>query len=186
MPLNNPISVDSIKAETDKIPAEVIKAATILDEVVEIAHHLHGRERWLGKSAASTEADAAADVLTPFIIDSGNNAYGTGVCILGTTDTPFINPANVKFDLHEILIVATERTAEPYKIRISWGDTEAAGIAAGNYSTLMLYPTTQIRTAPIFMMMPRLLVGTKVWANCWCANNTGTIQFFVGIHEYAQ
>lgn len=155
----------------------------IFAEVEYIEHHLHSIERWYGKSAAFTEIDAADNTLVPFRIDSGNNAYGTGVCVLGSGDTPFI-AGKTKFDLHEMLIIATERANEPYKIRIAWGATENDGVAAGNYSTRMFYPTSTLRNAPMDFRMPVLNAGTKVWINCWCASNTGYIDFFIGIHEY--
>jgi hypothetical protein len=83
------------------------------------------------------------------------------------------------------MVKSTERT-EVYKVRLAWGATESAAITAGNYSTFMFNATATAagKTEPIDIRMPRLAVGTKVWANCWCANNTGTMDFFFGIHEY--
>lgn len=145
--------------------------------------HFHCIERWYGKSAAFTEVDAADNRLVPFQIDSGNNAYGTAICILGSGDTPF-QAGKTYFDLHKLLIVATERANEVYKIRLTWGASEAAGIAAGNYSTTMIYPSATLRQTPQEIRMPRIAAGTKVWVNCWCASNTGTIDFYIGLHEY--
>jgi hypothetical protein len=162
-----------------------ITADEILEETHEIEHHLHGNECWLGDAAAPEAGVNEADrySLTSFQVDSGNNDWGTAVCILGTSDTP-CKPGKTKFDLHKILITATERTSEPYCIRWAWGATEADAIAAGNSSETMIYPTATIRSVPVEIQGERIPTGSKVWMNCKCANNTGTINFFIGIHEY--
>jgi len=170
-----------------KIEAIMSSLVNITEVTESTEDHFHNIERWYGKKAAPTAGVREMDnVLTVFRIDSGNNVYGTAICIIGTSDTPIINSSSLYFDIHRLLIVTTERS-EPYKVRLTWGTTEAAGIAAGNYSTTMFSPNnTNGKTDPLDIMMPKLPVGTKIWANCWCANNTGTIDFYLGIHEYLQ
>jgi hypothetical protein len=167
-----------IKAETDKIQS-------ILEESSEAAHHFHSNECWVGKASIPNVGvhEADKDSLTPFVLDSGNNNWGTAICVLGSGDTPCA-VGSIKFDFHRILITATERTNEPYIIRMAFGETEAAAIAAGNVSSTMIYPTAQVRTAPIIVQSKRIPVGSKLWMNCKCASNTGTINLFIGLHEY--
>lgn len=156
----------------------------VLESTCEIETHLHSSEKWFGKSVAGNETNAATrGSLTPFRVDSGNNDWGTAVCILGTDDTP-VSENKTYFDLHELLFVAFERASETHIFRISWGDTEAEAIAAEQYSEQMLFPTAQIRTVPSEFRCRRIPAGTKVWANCKCANNTGYMDFHFGIHEY--
>ena len=181
-------NIDLIKAKTDNLPATPANEATlttILTEVVEVEKHLHSNECWFGDAVSPIAGvhEADEDSLIPFVIDSGNNTWGTAVCIIGTSDTP-CSAGKTKFDIHEILITATERTNEPYIIRWSWGNTEAEAISAGNYSKVAIYPTTTARSAPITIQSRRITAGTKVWMNCKCANNTGTINFLIGFHEY--
>lgn len=158
----------------------------IYAEVKEIETHVHSNECWLGDAASPQAGVHEADEysLTTFQIDSGNNNWGTAICVLGTDDTP-CREGKTYFDFNELLITGTERTNEPYLIRIAWGESEAAAVAAGNYSTNAIYPTSTVRTAPIHIQGERIPVGTKVWVNCKCANNTGTINFLFGIHEYS-
>ena len=177
--------VAAIKAKTDNLPSDPADQSLLMAEFGQVEYHLHNKERWFGDAAAPeagvNEADEAS--LTTFQLDSGNNDWGTAICILGTGDTP-VAVGKTYFDLHRILVTATERTAEPYLVRIAWGLTEADALTAGNYTTIAIYPTTTIRSAPYEIKCSRIGVGTKVWANCKCANNTGTLNFLFGIHEY--
>lgn len=180
--------IDSIKSKTDNLPsnpANETTLTTILAELMEVEKHLHSNECWFGKKSVpiSGVREADKDSLTTFQIDSGNNDFGTAICILGTTDTPCA-VGKTKFDFHKILITNTERTSEPYIIRWAWGNTESEAITAGNYSSTSYYPTATARSAPVEVQSRRIDAGTKVWMNCKCANNTGTLNFLFGFHEY--
>jgi hypothetical protein len=157
----------------------------IYAEVVETETHHHSNECWFGKNGSPTpEVDEATkNSLTTFQVDSGNNDWGTAICILGSNDTP-CETNKQYFDMNEILITATERTNEPILFRITWGNTEAEGITAEHSSVTAFYPTATARTAPIYVQGKRIPAGSKVWANCKCASNTGTVNFLFGIHEY--
>lgn len=141
--------------------------------------HRHNIQRWFGAKAGANETDAIDDVLTPLQVDSGDNTWGTALCIVGSGDTP-IDTGMIHFHLSTILIVDRERVT-PYKIRMAWGDSYAEGISAGHYTEKMLFPADEANDIEI--LLPRLDVGTKVFASCWNAGNTGTLDFFVGIHE---
>lgn len=165
----------------------LIAQDTILAEAVEIETHLHSNSDWLGLAAVPDAELHRADVnsLSPFVLDSGNNDFGTAICVLGSDDTP-VRAGNTFFDFHKILVTATERANEPHIIRWAWGASEAAGLSAGDYSSEMFYPTAQVRTAPIAIQSTRIPAGAKLWVNVKCANNTGTVSLFVGLHEYEE
>jgi hypothetical protein len=174
-----------IKTETDKLPALIITCEHADEEATEVAKHFHSNECWFGKLAVPVPGvnESDKDSLTPFVVDSGSNSFGTAICVLGTLDTP-CTVGMTKFDLHRILITDTERTGEPYIIRVTYGDTEAEGITAGHSTSTMIYATANAFSVPLHIQMRRISAGQKVWVNCKCASNTGTITFFIGFHEY--
>jgi len=147
---------------------------TILDE------HFHTISRWFGAKDGANETNAMDDVLTAFQIDSGNDTWGTALCIIGSGDTP-VDTGMTYFHLNRVLFVDNERSS-PYKLRIAWGDSYAAGIAAGQYSEHMALPGND--NNDFMIRLPRIATGTKVFIACWVGNNTGTLDFFIGIHEY--
>mgnify|MGYP001024439238 CR=1 FL=1 len=161
-------------------------------KVEEIERHLHGRERWFGKLAVQTATDwADNNISTPFRAISGNNAYGTDpndeAQVIGTADTPAI-AGNVRYDLHEMLVVASSSTTV-WKLQVIYGTgTIADAITAGQYSTTMLKIDAAVGSTPATahaIMMPRGTCGsTKVWIRGWNATDNATIDFFVGWHEY--
>lgn len=156
----------------------------IFAEVKEIETHFHSNECWFGKvavpSAGVNEAEEYS--LTPFQVDSGNNDWGTAICVLGTGNTPCEN-GKTYLDLNQFLVTATERTGLHY-IRFTWGESEAAGIAAEHSTTVPFFSTATLRNASVQIQGKRIPAGTKVWANVKCASNTGTVDFVFGIHEY--
>lgn len=160
--------------------------------VTEIERHLHGRERWYGKLAVQTATDwADNNISTPFRAISGNNAYGADpndeAQVIGTADTPSI-AGNVRYDPHQLFIVAASITT-PFKLRIVYGTgTMADAIAAGQYSTIMVKVDTGIGASPatpVDIMSPRLTCGsTKLWIQMWSVTDNATVDFYVGWHEY--
>jgi hypothetical protein len=181
MEIKNGITV--CESIVESIAAEAIKTADILEEVIEIEHHLHNKERWYGKIAGNNEVNALENSLTPFRITSGVGTYGVGVCVVGTADV--LVPGTIKFDLHEVLIASTQK-AELNKYRWAWGTgTEADAITAGNYSTKMTNPIVNTgKSDEIKVMMPRLANGTKVWLSFWSVTNTQWTDIFIGGHGY--
>ena len=140
----------------------------------------HARSLWRGAKAGADETNAMDDTLTAFQVDSGNDTWGTALCIVGSGDTP-ISAGNTQFEICHILFSEAEQ-AEFYKLRLAWGATYAAAITAGDYSEKMVNPDVMPSQAMDFSM-PRVDVGTKVWAACWVTDNTGTLDFFVAIQE---
>lgn len=188
---------DIIKAETEKIDGLEVNGLlgvnnSLAYKVHEIEKHFHNQECWRGKKAVQTATEWADDVLTPFQCISGNNDYGSDADdeaqVLGTADTPF-RAGQVKFDVHRIFIDDVS-SSSLYKMRLIWGTgTMADAITAGQFSCLHLKFDGVGSTSasfPVDVKMPRLNAGVdKLWAQCWNATDNATLDFLVGIHEYA-
>lgn len=156
--------------------------------VHEIERHLHSYERWLelaGTPAAETHrADAAGTGAGVFQIDAGNDDWGSWLQIIGSSDTPVL-AGSAKFDLHRVVITATERSAI-YVVQIAFGATGAAALAAGDYIESVFSPASNlVDSGPVDVQCRRITAGTKTWARCICpGQDTATLDFMVGIHEY--
>ena len=155
--------------------------------LVHVDLHLHTQCRWYGKSTDQSGNDWAAPNITPFQADSGNNDWGTAIKVLGPDDTPTIT-GMTKFGINRILITDVERDTV-YKLQFSYGLTDSAtAVLADDYTELMIkFDATnpqQSAGIPFPLLMPCQAVGTKVWVAAWNASDTGTVDFFVGLHEY--
>lgn len=169
---------------------QVTIISEILEEVIEIETHLHSNERWFEKAAIPDGEIHVADRIGTvggngaFQIDAGNNAWGAWIQVLGSSDTP-ADLGKVKFDVHRLEISAAERNAI-YFIQMAAGETGAAALAAGNVTEFVIKPlSNQIDSGPIMVQSKRTEAGTKIWVRCMCpGQDTGTLDFFPGIHEY--
>jgi hypothetical protein len=155
--------------------------------VAEIERHFHSAGRWFGKATTASGEDHVADRIGSnngaFQIDAGDNAWGAWVQILGATDTP-ADTGKVYFDPHEIVITAAERTAL-YYIQIGRGASGAAALTAGTYTELALDLTDRGGGAIVDVQTGRAPAGSKLWARCMCpGQNTATLDFVMGLHEY--
>ena len=179
----------NLKSRADAIYTGVVNT---YNEAVEIEHHLHNKESWFGKSADQSGTDWAVLGLTPFRAISGANTWGVDTNdeakVLGSSDTPKI-PGMAYYDPHRLFIKAVS-VSTPWIIRLIYGTgTMAAAITALQFSEVMLAgddtnPQQAVGT-PVDIIMPREAAGTKLWAQAWNATNNATIDFFIGIHEYA-
>lgn len=151
--------------------------------------HHHHYERWFGAAAVPNGtvhvADSVADNPSAFQVDAGNDAWGTWVQILGSADTPAIT-GNVEYDLHLLDFVALERANTTHLIQVGFGATGAAALTAGTYSERVFHPqSVQGRPAPMPIETRRAAVGTLAWMRILVqGQNTGTMDFFIGSHEY--
>lgn len=156
--------------------------------VHEIERHLHSYERWMelaGTPAAETHrADAAGTGAGVFQIDAGNDTWGAWLQILGSSDTP-VDGTAAKFDLHRILVTATERNAI-YVLQIGFGATGAASLTADSYIEAAFIPASNaVDSGPVEIQSRRVAAGTKGWARCICpGQDTATLDFMIGLHEY--
>ncbi len=158
--------------------------------VHEIEKHLHSSEKWFGDAAvASGEthvADRMGPGIAPFALLSGNDAFGSWVQILGSTDTP-VTPAMAKFDVHRFLTTSTNSTSV-FLVQTVTGESAgiAAKLSAENYSEHpYIAPTNNNDSGIENAMMSRETTGVKMWARCICiGQDAKTINVYFGLHEY--
>ena len=158
-------------------------------EVNEIERHIHNWERWMAAAAvASGEvhvADSISDNQTAFVADGGNDTWGSWLQVLGSSDTPVIT-AMPKFDLHRLLVSAHEHNNNLYLIQIAFGASGAAALAAGTCTEIaILTGGGNTEVGPVEVLDRRQDAGTKTWVRVWAVGqNTGTLGFLIGLHEY--
>lgn len=164
---------------------EIYEETEILDT------HIHGKEHWFGISADQSGNNWGGDTLFPFAAQSGNADYleAGKAKVVGSTDTPVI-PGGLYFDLHRILITGVSENTV-FKIRFIWGTgIMVDAITAGQMSEVLIkfdaINPQQSAGIPFAFIMPRLAVGTKVWAQVKSLTNLATIAFYVGLHEYTE
>ena len=156
--------------------------------VAEIERHFHSYERWFGLAAVPAaethRADPAGTGVAVFQIDAGNDDWGAWVQVLGSSDTPSIT-GSAYYDFHEIVFTAAERNL-PYVVQIAVGASGAAALTAGTYTESMFVPSGGLLDkGPVQIQMKRAAAGTKAWARCFCnGQDTGTMNFYIGLHEY--
>jgi hypothetical protein len=161
------------------------------ERAISTSIHFHSPERWRGLRAPQTADNWAADTVSaPFVLTSGDNAWGAEVQMLGPLDTPIL-AGSAKFDARPVLITDLSQAANPYKMRLVWGTgSYADAVTANQYSEFMFASTStnaaQFGGFPYSMQMPNLASGTKVWAAVWCATNGATISMYLGVHEYPE
>jgi len=157
-------------------------------KVHEIEKHFHSAGSWFeaaGTPSATHFADRVGTVGGggAFQIDAGNDTWGSWVQILGADDTP-ARADQLFFDPHEIVIADAERVAT-YFVQIGRGASGAAALAAGTYTELVYHAGTNRYTGIVNVQTGRAPAGSLLWARCMCpSNNTGTMDFYMGIHEY--
>ncbi len=177
-----------------KIDSEVTDGLTgvsnsLAYRVHEIEKHFHSREVWYGRHSS---VDAGVNEgegwsVTPFQSTSGTTGvFGSWIPVLGTGDTPF-KGGYAKFDLHRLLVTDTNASKKPHLIQITWDDTAAAdGLTDGNYTGLWLTPEKDGKAEPSDIQCSRITAGLKVWVrHLVVGDNTKTMDFVFGIHEYA-
>ncbi len=175
--------IDSVQYPLNEIQ-EI--TAEVYEEVENVEHHFHNNERWFGLAAIPNGEIHVADTdgMTPFRMDAGNDDWGAWVQIAGSSDTP-VQAGKTKVDAHRIMVVDVERKKSVTRIQMGGGDSGAAALAAGTYTEIVVTPDNNGKQDPYAIMMPQFVVGTKGWARCWVSGqNTGFIDFFLGIHEY--
>lgn len=162
----------------------------ILAEVVEIENHLHSDESWFETAATPSGQTNVADRVSvgggSFQIDAGNDDWGAWVQILGSADTP-ARTGMTLYDLHRLEISAAEQN-EVYFVQIGFGASGADALTNGDYTEAVFKPSSnQIDSGPVVVQTERHAAGTLAWARCMCpGQNTATLNFFVGLHEYAE
>ena len=186
--------VDRIDVDTSKIDDVAVSGLngtmnSLSYKVGEIEKHLHSAGSWYGQAITPDGevhvADRIGAGVQPFQLDGGNEDWGSWVQILGSDDTP-ARANQVYFDPHEIVITASEK-AGTYFIQFARGDSGDAGFTAGTY-TEVVYESTAVGAKEggfTTLNTGRAPAGSKLWARTLClGENTATIDFYMGIHEY--
>ncbi len=162
------------------------------DEIIQLKRHFHSSGDFFGVAAVPAgETNIADDIITatlaPFQLDAADDAWSGWTQILGSTDTPN-RAGNTYFDLHRLLVTDVEQLATAYFIQIGCDATAADALTNGNYTTVGYYNVSNVGSkVPIEVQMPRYTVTTKCWARTIAVGkNTGTIDFYFGIHEYVK
>ena len=164
---------------------------TIIEEVVEIETHLHSNERWFEKAAVPNGeihvADRIGSGAGSFQIDAGNDDWGSWVQVLGSDDTP-ADTGKTFFDSHRAEFVSAERNATYFvQVAAQSENPNTQGITDVAFVTeFVVKPlSNQIDSGPIDIQTIRVPIGIKVWVRCMCpGQDTGTLNFYFGIHEY--
>ena len=157
-------------------------------KVIETATHFHSYERWFGAAASPNGETHVADRInkdiTAFQADAGNDDWGNWLQILGSEDTPAV-AGKAEFDLHRIYIKAVERTSL-HLIQIGLGTSGAAALSANTYTEFVYTPASvTAEETPLDIQIDDVDAGTKVWIRiCVPDSDTGTMDFYIGIHEY--
>jgi hypothetical protein len=163
----------------------------IFEETTEIGTHIHSNERWFEKATIANGelhvADRIGTGIGAFQMDAGNNDWGAWIQILGTNDTP-ADTGKLYFDGHRAEFVSAERSAE-YFVQIVAQNTNpnTGGIDnEENITEFVLKPLSVVfDSGPVEIQNIRVPVTTKTWVRCKCpGQNTGTLDFYFGIHEY--
>lgn len=152
----------------------------------EVERHFHSYEHWFGLAAVPVGETHRADhmVMTPFQMDAGNDTWGSWLQILGSSDTPHVS-GRASFDFHRMLVSDVERDKTLILIQLVFGEDADVALATDIVTELMFTPEKNMRQDPYFIQSRRQASATKIWARCWVdGTNTGTVDFFIGIHEY--
>lgn len=187
-------ALTTISDETDKIDTAAGTGLSGSDDSLSYAigetdRHVHHYSRTFGAAAAPSGETHVADEITsdpaPFVVDAGNDTWGTWVQLLGSSDTPSISGSE-KFDPHLINIVSAENANVIYLIQLAAGASGAAALTAGTYSDKVFIPqSANGRPAPVPIGIKRQDTGTKVWMRTLArGTNTSELGIYIEIHEY--
>lgn len=155
----------------------------------EIERHLHARERWFGKASSPSGTTHAADRIgpgiTPFVLDAGNNTWGEWTLLFGSGDTPYFS-GSAYFDPRQGIVTAIEHINTVYFLQFGGGSNSDNIISTEAYTESVVQLTATVpRGLPVPIQSRRVAAGTLVWGRCLAyGQNTGTISFYVGLHEY--
>jgi hypothetical protein len=120
-----------------------------------------------------------------FQVDAGNNSWGSWIQILGLNDTP-VDDGMMYYDIHRITILEAERISAPHFLQIGFGESGAESLSNNTYTEFVYEPpTASVEEFPIDVQSRRISVNTKAWFRIFVpGQNTGTLDFCFGIHEY--
>jgi hypothetical protein len=178
------VSVASVLAKIDGAAVLGLLGAnnSLAYRVHEIERHFHSYEKWFGVAATPSgthKADRLASGIASFQIDGGNLLFGEWVQILGSADTI------EKYDPHKVYITDVQESV-PYFVQIAFGADADVAVAAESFTEFVYRAdaTNSDRTEFQFNCR-RQAAGSPAWARCLAlGSNTGTLNFYFGLHTY--
>lgn len=183
---------DITTTDVNKIDAEAVAGLSgihnsLAYRVNEIEAHLHSSGSWFGAAVTPTSthfADRIGAGINAFQIDAGASDWGAWTQIFGSDDTP-ARTGQLYYDPHLMLITDAEHEVT-YFIQFGRGSSGAAALAAGTYTELCVgIDATKKFKAETPIQTGRAAAGSLLWARCLAVGqNTGTLDFYIGIHEY--
>jgi hypothetical protein len=159
------------------------------NQLTAIEQRLISWDRWFGAAVTPNAeihvADRIGTTQTAFRVDAGNDTWGNWLLILGSGDTP-ITAGRPTFDLHKLVVVAAERSSLAHFVQIAFGATGAAALTAGTYTEFVINPhVAGLEEQEVDVDVRLSLSGTKAWIRIMVpTQDTGTLDFFFGVHEY--
>ncbi len=154
--------------------------------VHETERHLHHYNHFFGAAASANGEIHVADhlVTTPFQANAGNTVFGSWLQVLGSSDTPHI-AGTVFFDLHELFVTSIQRANTIYLVQIGFGASGTAALNDDDVTETMYIAPANARSSPMEVNSERVASGTKTWLRILADGaNEGTMDFFIGLHEY--
>ena len=154
----------------------------------EIERHFHNWERTFEAAAVANGELHVADELgvgLAFVADAGNDVFGSWLQIVGSIDTPIVT-GMVKYDLRKLTVTAQEHDNTVYIVQVGFGASGTAALSARTYSTFSLRTGGgDSLIVPAEFPASQQVVGTKAWLRIKAkGEDTGTLSFFIGGHEY--
>jgi len=179
--LGNKEDTGALTKDTSSLLALSRKGAK---EAWEVEHHFHTRERFLGLAGA-------AEAYAPYAIPVGDaGIFGAWTAVLDADDTPIIS-GSTHYDPHLVLITSTPLDNKIAILQLAWGAVAATAYSDGDYTETMFLIEKgvggAVNVVPVGINCKRLPTDTLLWARAKqdTADATdGTVDFFIGIHEY--
>lgn len=189
----------SLALDTATVVALAREAAK---ESWEIERHFHAGDFGFGAAAVPAGethiadrvgSGAAGAEIAPFVLDAGNDDWGTWTQVLGSSDTPTAVVASAThFDFNEMTIVATEDDEQRYMWElVVQEDAPADDPQNGDYATSgeFYIQAAAVQGSPVLptriFRCYRRPVATKIWMRLRAPNlNTSTASFYLYGHFY--
>ena len=149
-------------------------------EIEIVEDHFHNAEVWYGRDPGDTFLSPTS--LVEWQVVAQDDGY-TGTAIqLSNGDELEGGDATKYFDVHELLVTATNAANKVQKIQFLYG-TNIVGDATVASEIAFFVPAAGKSTA-IELFMPRIPCNNKLWVLAYSETDTATIDFIVGIHTY--
>ena len=193
---------EDAKSLAADIASLVALARMAAKEAWEVEHHFHSGNFGFGIAAAAdgeihvadrTSVGAAGAEAGPFVLDAGNDDWGSWIQVVGSADTPVSELTTAThYDMNEITVVATEHDDQRYMYQaVVQEDAPVDDPQDGDYATEgeFFIHAAAIQGDPVLPTIEfrshRRPVTTKMWMRLRAPNqNTSTASFYLYGHFY--